>query len=281
MKNVFGSPCRDDKALPCDGERFVTERVDEAFKREIEDSRQRVDEILGTKLLTPKLLIVMGVFTLGFVLAAMRMLKLMNQFGSAAFAKEPLTFAIGFVCVLLVFGAFASVFVKRNKINSSDELAAAKERVQSLGKSSEALLGIPQEHETVDVLSFEYDEASGKVKQQGGGTFKYFNNAMKLYRKDDMLCLADIEQVYSLPIADLKKYVLKKKKITMDCWNKEIYHNCGKYIPYKISKNDNNCYTCKYCAAQFSDAFGEYEMFFPEYELEAFKAIADAPVENE
>ena len=32
---------------------------------------------------------------------------------------------------------------------------------------------------------------------------------------------------------------------------------------------------------QYADYFGEYELFFPEYELAQFKAIADVPVEKE
>ena len=104
---------------------------------------------------------------------------------------------------------------------------------------------------------------------------------MKLYKDGDMLCLADIERVYSLPVADVKKYVLKKRKTIISGWNKETAYNEGRYIKYKLSKNDNGSINSKFCAMRCADSFGEYELFFPEYELAQFKAIADVPVEKE
>ena len=143
------------------------------------------------------------------------------------------------------------------------------------------MLGIPQEYEKVDVLSFEYVEKDGKVKIKDTQSYKYLNNAMKLYKDGDMLCLADIERVYSLPVADVKKYVLKKRKTIISGWNKETAYNEGRYIKYKLSKNDNGSINSKFCAMRCADSFGEYELFFPEYELAQFKAIADVPVEKE
>ena len=71
------------------------------------------------------------------------------------------------------------------------------------------------------------------------------------------------------------------KKANMDEWNKDVPFNKGEYKQYKITSNDYGTIFCRYYAMQISDVFGEYELFFPEYELAQFKAIADVPVEKE
>lgn len=281
MKNVFGRPYSDNGQAPFDGERFVTERVDPAFKNEIDSSKQRVEDVKKSLRMSMKTIVIMGLLSLAFPFGFLRITTLCNTMTlSEAFAKEPLVFVaclFGFVIDI----AFMLMLVRSSrKQKNSPELAEANARLASLDKNSEIMLGLPQEYEKVDVLSFEYVEKDGKVKMKNGTNY-FANGAMKLFRKDDMLCLADAEKVCSFPINDVKRYVLKKKKAIMDRWNKETPHNEGRYTKYRISTNDSGSLNCKFCAMRCADSFGEYEVFFPVYELEAFKAIADAPTEKE
>ena len=282
MKNVFGRPYSDNGQAPFDGERFVTERVDPAFKNEIDSSKQRVEEIKKKGRMPTWKLFAGTVFAPVF---AYLYLRIMNATGSinifAGFSTMPLATAASLVCLVISVGTLV-IFCRMNKkMLASPELKEANARLASLDKNSEIMLGIPQEYEKVDVLSFEYVEKDGKVKIKDTQSYKYLNNAMKLYKDGDMLCLADIERVYSLPVADVKKYVLKKRKTIISGWNKETAYNEGRYIKYKLSKNDNGSINSKFCAMRCADSFGEYELFFPEYELAQFKAIADAPTEKE
>lgn len=281
MKNVFGRPYSDNGQAPLDGERFVTERVDPAFKNEIDSSKQRVEEIKKKGRMPTWKLFAGTVFAPVF---AYLYLRIMNATGSinifAGFSTMPLATAASLVCLVISVGTLV-IFCRMNKkMLASPELKEANARLASLDKNSEIMLGVPQEYEKVDVLSFEYVEKDGKVKMKNGTNY-FANGAMKLFRKDDMLCLADAEKVCSFPINDVKRYVLKKKKAIMDRWNKETPYNEGRYIQYRLSKNDSGSINSKFCAMRCADSFGEYEVFFPEYELEAFKAIADAPVEKE
>lgn len=282
MKNVFGYPRNDNGAAVCDGERFVTERVDPAFKSEIDSSKKHIEDVKKKGRMPTWKLFAGTVFAPVF---AYLYLRIMNATGSinifAGFSTMPLVTAASLICLVISVGTLV-IFCRMNKkMLASPELKEANARLASLDKNSEIMLGVPQEYEKVDVLSFEYVEKNGKVKIPDTQSYRYLNNAMKLYKNGDMLCLADIERVYSLPIADVKKYVLKKRKALMSGWNKETAYNEGRYIKYRLSKNDNGSINSKYCAMRCADTFGEYEVFFPEYELEAFKAIADAPTEKE
>lgn len=282
MKNVFGYPRNDNGAAVCDGERFVTERVDPAFKSEIDSSKKHIEDVKKKGRMSTKDVFIFGGLGMAFPLGLIWIYTHCDTFDPAVvLAEQPVAFIIALLG-FLIESAFLLVSIAKNKkVNSSPELAEANARLASLDKNSEIMLGVPQEYEKVDVLSFEYVEKNGKVKIPDTQSYRYLNNAMKLYKNGDMLCLADIERVYSLPIADVKKYVLKKRKTIISGWNKETAYNEGRYIKYRLSKNDNGSINSKYCAMRCADTFGEYEVFFPEYELEVFKAIADAPTEKE
>lgn len=203
-------------------------------------------------------------------------LTLAEMYGNA-----PAIFYGGGVCLALWAVLFCIEKLKYKKVDDSGEIDKALESMEALNFRSEEQLGIPHDHKKVDVLSFRYTEKNGKVKIKEELFYKHVNNEMKLFRNGDDLCLADIDSVYSFPISDIKKYVLKKKKANMDEWNKDVPFNKGEYKQYKITSNDYGTIFCRYYAMQISDVFGEYELFFPEYELAQFKTIADAPTEKE
>ena len=206
MINVFGRPYSDNGQAPLDGERFVTERVDPAFKNEIDSSKQRVEEIKKKGRMPTWKLFAGTVFAPVF---AYLYLRIMNATGSinifAGFSTMPLATAASLVCLVISVGTLV-IFCRMNKkMLASPELAEANARLASLDKNSEIMLGLPQEYEKVDVLSFEYVEKDGKVRIKDTQPYRYLNSEMKLYKNGDMLCLADIERVYSFPIADIKK----------------------------------------------------------------------------
>lgn len=280
MKNVFGRPYSDNGQAPFDGERFITERVDPAFKNEIDSSKQRIEDVKKKGRVSTKDVLIFGGLGMAFPLGLIWIFRHCDTIDPAVvWAEQPVAFIITVLGFLIESAFWLVSIIKNKKVNSSPELAEANARLASLDKNSEIMLGVPQEYEKVDMLSFDYVEKHGKVRIKDSQTYRYLNNAMKLYKNGDMLCLADIERVYSFPIADVKKYVLKKGKTIISGWNKETPHNEGRYIKYKISKNDYGNISCKICAMRCADTFGEYEVFFPEYELEHFQSIVDVPVE--
>lgn len=282
MKNVFGYPYSKTEDMPCDGARFITNRVDAEFKKEIESVANTVAET-GGKAELPKWLKIMKIICeLGAALVLLALIRgARNSSVSQMFANAPVIFYGGGVCLVLWAVLFCVEKLKYKKVDDSGEIDKALESMEELNLRSEDQLGIPHDHKKVDVLSFRYTEKNGKIKIKEELFYKHMNNEMKLFRNGDDLCLADIDSVYSFPINDIKKYVLKKKKANMDEWNKDVPFNKGEYKQYKITSNDYGTIFCRYYAMQISDVFGEYELFFPEYELAQFKAIADAPVEKE
>lgn len=282
MKNVFGYPYSKTGDMPCDGARFITNRVDAEFKKEIESVANTVAET-GGKAELPKWLKIMKIICeLGAALVLLALIRdARNSSVSQMFANAPAIFIVGGVCAVLWAVLYFIEKHKFQKALDNGDIDEMIENMKELNYRSEDLLGVPHDFEPVDVLSFRYTEKDGKIKIKEELFYKHVNNEMKLFRNGDDLCLADIDSVYSFPISDIKKYVLKKKKANMDEWNKDVPFNKGEYKQYKITSNDYGTIFCRYYAMQISDVFGEYELFFPEYELAQFKAIADVPVEKE
>lgn len=280
MKNVFGYPYSKDGDTPCDGARFVTNRVDLEFKREMDSTFDVALETDAKASLPAWLTLLKAICCLGFFLVGAAVVRNLDELSlTDMLNNSPVIFIIGGVCIVLWAALHIAEKARYKRVESTGEIDKTIELFEQLDRRSEQLLGIPHDRKAVDVLSFKYTEKNGKVKIKEEMFSKYSNNEMKLFRNNDDLCLADLECVYSFPISGFKKYVLKKKKADMDEWNKDVPFNKGQYKQYKISSNDYDTIFCKYYALQFADIFGEYEIFFPEYELEHFQSIVDVPVE--
>ena len=282
MKNVFGYPYSKDGDTPCDGARFVTNRIDLEFKREMDSTFDAALETAAKASLPAWLTLLKAICYLGFFIVIAAVVRNIDELSLTDMLKNsPVIFIICGVCIVLWAALHIAEKARYKKVESTGEIDKTTEKMEQLDRRSEELLGIPHDRKAVDVLSFRYIEKNGKIKIKEELFSKYSNNEMKLFRDNDDLCLADLECVYSFPISGFKKYVLKKKKADMDEWNKDVPFNKGQYKQYKMTANDYDTIFCKYYALQFADVFGEYEIFFPEYELEAFKSIVDVPVEKE
>lgn len=157
-------------------------------------------------------------------------------------------------------------------------LDSALDAVASINQAAETLLGVPQDYATVDVMAYYYKPAKSKLSLGDRADGIYYNDEMKLFCKDDELCLADDERVFSFPIKDFVRYYLGSEKLPLAWWNKEINYDEGEYLQYGI-KTKYTDMACLCYSLQFVCDSEVYEIIFPEYELEHFQKLVDVPVE--
>ncbi len=283
MKNVFGVLCEKGKeARRYDGERFVVRKADAGFKEKLESF---VDEALDVEAkagLPPVLNIIKWLAGAAFLLVIAAVVRGFGEVSIAQmFKNAPVLFCCGGAGAVVWLILFALEKVKYKKIDNTGAIDEINNKALNIELQCEEELGIPHDAPRVDIFSFEYKEKNGKdkVKESVGGM--YISNEMRLFKEDDNLCLADFTDVYEFSIDGFKKFVLKKKRASFDEWNKEEEYDKGEYKQYKIRTNDYGTYFCKYYALQYADVFGEYEIFFPEYELKNFEQILNLPVEEE
>lgn len=274
MKNVFSYPGDKFKNPKCDGEQFVTASLDDNFKRtreKIYSKAKMTREAVTLPIIANA--IAWASFAL-FAIIAFMFFKDVYKLGvDGALENEPIWLlsigAAGFVVWLVL-----KLIEYRNgkKGEETGALDRALEEVASINQAANDMLGVPPDYATVDVMAYYYKPAKGKLDGE------YLNEDMKLFSKDDELCLADIDSVYSFPIKDFVRYYLGSEKLPLAIWNKEENYDEGEYLQYGI-KTKYTDMACLCYSLQFVCDSEVYEILFPEYELEHFQKLVDVPVE--
>lgn len=274
MKNVFGRPYSDNGQAPFDGERFVTASLDDNFKRtreKIYSKAKMTREAVTLPIIANA--IAWASFAI-FAIIAFMFFKDVYKLGvDGALENEPIWLlsvgAAGFVVWLVL-----KLIEYRNgkKDEETGDYDRALESLANIKQAAEDRLGIPPDYTVVDIMSCRYKPAKGKLDGE------YLNEDMKLFSKDDCLCLADIDSVYSFPIKDFVRYYLGSEKLPLAIWNKEENYDEGEYLQYGI-KTKYTDMACLCYSLQFVCDSEVYEIIFPEYELEHFQKLVDVPVE--
>lgn len=277
MINVFGYQ---GDSSECDGERFVTARLDKSLSRAVDEAYAKADKAQENATLPFWANAVAWLFFIVFAIVAVVVLRAASEVGFAeAFVKLPLWLPIvgaaGFVVWLVL-----KLIEYRNgkKGEETGTLDSALDAVASINQTAETLLGVPQDYATVDVMAYYYKPAKSKLSLGDRADGIYYNDEMKLFCKDDELCLADDERVFSFPIKDFVRYYLGSEKLPLAWWNKEINYDEGEYLQYGI-KTKYTDMACLCYSLQFVCDSEVYEIIFPEYELEHFQKLVDVPVE--
>lgn len=271
MINVFGYQ---GDSSECDGERFVTARLDKSLSRAVDEAYAKADKAQENATLPFWANAVAWLFFIVFAIVAVVVLSAASELGFAeAFVKLPLWLPIvgaaGFV-VWLVLKLIE--FRNGKKDEESGDYDRALESLANIKQAANDMLGVPPDYATVDVMAYYYKPAKGKLDGE------YLNEDMKLFSKDDELCLADIDSVYSFPIKDFVRYYLGSEKLPLAIWNKEENYDEGEYLQYGI-KTKYTDMACLCYSLQFVSGSEVYEIIFPEYELEHFQKLVDVPVE--
>lgn len=277
MKNVFGYQ---GDSSECDGERFVTARLDDNFKRtreKIYSKAKMTREAVTLPIIANA--IAWASFAI-FAIIAFMFFKDVYKLGvDGALENEPIWLlsigAAGFVVWLVL-----KLIELRNGKNDekTGALDRALEEVASINQAANDMLGVPPDYATVDVMAYYYKPVKGKLGLGDRIDGEYLNEDMKLFSKDDELCLADIDSVYSFPIKDFVRYYLGSEKLPLAIWNKEENYDEGEYLQYGI-KTKYTDMACLCYSLQFVSGSEVYEIVFPEYELEHFQKLVDVPVE--
>lgn len=271
MINVFGYQ---GDSSECDGERFVTARLDKSLSRAVDEAYAKADKAQENATLPFWANAVAWLFFIVFAIVAVVVLRAASELGFAeAFVKLPLWLPIvgaaGFVVWLVL-----KLIEYRNgkKDEETGDYDRALESLANIKQAAEDRLGVPPDYTVVDIMSRRYKPAKGKLDGE------YLNEDMKLFSKDDCLCLADIDSVYSFPIKDFVRYYLGSEKLPLAIWNKEENYDEGEYLQYGI-KTKYTDMACLCYSLQFVCDSEVYEIVFPEYELEHFQKLVDVPVE--
>lgn len=145
-------------------------------------------------------------------------------------------------------------------------------------------LQVPEDAKEVDVVQLTYRWKNGTVKisTTGSETTPYTNVSLRVFRREDVLCLADLENRYELPISAMRRLKLVKKPLVIQGWNKEEKLNDPFYKPYKLTMdNYERVHTKSYGLLELSHDGVDWALWLPPYELNYISALTGLPITEE
>ena len=200
-----------------------------------------------------------------------------------ALTNAPYLFIIAIVSLLAYITITILGKKKLKKVLESDEF-------NSFNNNSETLLArllndlrIPHDSKQVDVLLYAYslDKKNKEKNMTALQMSKYINMELYLFKENDSVCLANLDEVVSIPLRDIKEIVKVNKKIDMMQWNKDEAYNKGRYKEYKITMNQYNIYFFKpYYSIRINDGNEEFEIIVPPYDIEFFNEILNLEIKE-
>ena len=193
-----------------------------------------------------------------------------------AYKNAPGIFWVGGICAVLWAVLFISSKIRKNKVESSPEATALKEHIDKDVKMIFDELGVPENAEDVDVMTFSYIIKNGKtlIRKPSIDGITFYNALIKIYRKDDALCIADLKNNYEFPINMMKEISTVNKTVSMVGWSKDESPFEGRYKKYKIRISGDSMPVFKpYHILKIYDGNEEYGIYFPCYELEIFEKL--------
>lgn len=286
MKPFYGIDRTVNKNNPhYEGECFIAATVSDLTRQSYERALQgAVTHVEGAKL--P--LVLRGIKGFCGCVAALIFIGVLRSLGNVSlaegYANAPgLHWACG-VCGL-VWAVLALLSRRKSKtVTAQEDFTQAMRRLEGEISRIRMELGVPENAKDVDVVRVAHRWKDGKLKisTKGSETTPYANISMPVYRREDQLCFADLENRYELPISAMTALRRVKKPLVIQDWNKDEPINSEFYKPYKLSMdNYSRVHTKAYGLLELHHNGVDWAVWLPPYELNYISALTGLPITEE
>lgn len=173
---------------------------------------------------------------------------------------------------------------KAKAVMAGEDFSMSTRRLESEIDRVFRELQVPEDAKEVDVVQLTYRWKNGTVKisTTGSETTPYTNVSLRVFRREDVLCLADLENRYELPISAMRRLKMVKKPLVIQGWNKEEKLNDPFYKPYKLTTdNYERVHTKSYGLLELNHDGVDWAVWLPPYELNYISALTGLPITEE
>lgn len=173
---------------------------------------------------------------------------------------------------------------KARNVMAGEDFSMSTRRLESEIDRVFRELQVPEDAKEVDVVQLTYRWKNGTVKisTTGSETTPYTNVSLRVFRREDVLCLADLENRYELPISAMRRLKMVKKPLVIQGWNKEEKLNDPFYKPYKLTMdNYERVHTKSYGLLELNHDGVDWALWLPPYELNYISALTGLPITEE
>ena len=263
----------DKKNDTLNGEEFITRTASQNAVEEYEEKQENFDRTIEKSKLPLWLRIVEYLFGIYALIVASSVIRV--GFGTAMKNAPWLVISAGFCGVIwVVIFIFSRAKEKRVLIDENADVQVEEMTENFIEIHKE--LGVPTDAQNVDILAFRYKIKEGRIvpRTVAFQSTPFINIEVKLFVEDDTLNIAELSNVYSVKISELKAIYTVKKRISVPSWNKEIGPKEDIYKPYKMTVNNvGDVYMKSYHVLELERDGAPYCIYFPCYELEHFERL--------
>ena len=179
---------------------------------------------------------------------------------------------VGVICLAVAIGLLVWGRVRNKKVLASPEYQAVISDNESANNGSYAELGVPEGADSIDILCFPY-KLNRKGKEKNGCQFaQYVPINYKVFKQDDSLYFADVNDLMQIPLSAVKDANYIPKRVAFYGWTKDDNFNSPKYKPYKIRANNVGALFMKgYISVSLLLDGEENEIIIPLYEQDVIE----------
>lgn len=281
MKNVFGMKVtKGEQSSSFDGAIFITKRLDEEKQETMDQvSEETENQLAKLGLSFPAKLTKYICFGIGMIILA-ALLRADVSFAEA-FRNVPWLFYLGGIAFVIAGFLQIMEWKIRKKHMNSEEFSEHLEKAEQTVGEAKRVLGIPENAFDVDILSFLYKEKkNGKIVSALPSNYVALD--MYVYADEESLYIADCSAVFSFPRKALGEFELRKKRISINEWNKEDGYNSKQYREYKLTEDNMGNIWMKKCYALTVSAEEEaYELLIPPYDVQTVADLIEKSLPEE
>ena len=268
-----------------EGDCFIAATVSDMTRQSYERALQSAAKELESTKLNPLLRglkTVCSWITLIVFLSTIRALR--NVTIAEAFENAPFIFWLMGGCGVVWLVLTYLTNRKARNVMAGEDFSMSTRRLESEIDRVFRELQVPEDAKEVDVVQLTYRWKNGTVKisTTGSETTPYTNVSLRVFRREDVLCLADLENRYELPIAAMRRLKMVKKPLVIQGWNKEEKLNDPFYKPYKLTMdNYERVHTKSYGLLELNHDGVDWALWLPPYELNYISALTGLPITEE
>ncbi len=183
---------------------------------------------------------------------------------------------MGLLVAAIVFN-FKARKISRKQMSANENHATidfteASKRLEEAAAEAARELGVPEGALSVDILPFHY-KMKGDTPIPVGKKNRYDNLSVSMYTEDAHLCMATAQELYRIPLTDIRGYREYDEDFEIDMWLKPEDFNSEKYAAFGIRKS--GFFSCKTHGYYGLDIGGNFEVLIPCYDFPALKGLVD------
>lgn len=179
---------------------------------------------------------------------------------------------VGVICLGVAIGLWVWGRIRYKKVVASPEYQAVINDTENVNNGSYEELGVPEGADSIDVLCYPY-KLNRKGKEKNGCQFaQYVPINYKIFKQDDSLCFADVNDLIQIPLSAVTGASYVPKRVAFYGWTKDDKFNSEKYKPYKIRANNFGALFIKgYISVNLLLDGEEREIIIPLYEQDVIE----------